>query len=129
MKVVTIFNVDVSKSNALVSKNPSLTVPDQTYTMRQILDRSRRGLPVSGGRVPLYDEDDDLPDIRTMDLCDIQEYKDKLEDIRRREREWQDKSNKKKEKDSFDKIVNDRLNQMLKEKEAKNEKGISEKAS
>lgn len=52
----------------------SLTIPDQTLSIRQILERHSRGLPIEGWRTPIWDgEDNDLPDIRTLDLAERQE--------------------------------------------------------
>lgn len=57
-----------------INNEPSLTVPDQSLTVSEILSRFTRGLPVSGARIPIYDVDDDMPDPRTMDLADRQSY-------------------------------------------------------
>lgn len=52
----------------------SCTVPDQTLTVRELLDRQSRGLSLSGVKVPIYDgEDHDLPDPRTLDLAEREE--------------------------------------------------------
>ena len=51
---------------------PSETVPDQSLTMRQILDRYARGLPLDV-KTPIWEEDDELnplPDVRTLDLTE-----------------------------------------------------------
>lgn len=67
----------------------SMTVPDQSMSLKEILDRFARGLPVTGARVPMYDEEDDMPDIRTLDLAERQEYaehfKRELTDIHQRQ--------------------------------------------
>jgi len=53
---------------------PSMTIPDQTLSIRQILERHSHGLPIEGWREPIWDgEDNDLPDIRTLDLAERQE--------------------------------------------------------
>lgn len=60
---------------------PSETVPDQTLTIKQILDRFARGLPVNRG-IQLYDEeheDNDLPDFRTMDFAEREEFREAAE--------------------------------------------------
>lgn len=55
-------------------KLPSKTIPDETLSIKQILERYARGLPIGGGRVPIYEgEDNDLPDPRTLDLAERQE--------------------------------------------------------
>lgn len=54
---------------------PSKTIPDQSMSMREIIERFAKGLSMDNARVPLYDEEDDMPDIRTLDLAEIEEYK------------------------------------------------------
>lgn len=56
------------------SESVSMTIPDQTMTVREILVRYARGLSISDGRVPIYEgEDDVMPDLAHMDLADRQE--------------------------------------------------------
>lgn len=58
---------------------PSLTVPDQVLSIRQIMDRFSRGLPIDGEQFAVYHgEDFELPDFSRMDLAEIQEYREKL---------------------------------------------------
>jgi hypothetical protein len=55
---------------------PSLTVPDQTMSMRTILDRYAKGLPVADGKDPIWDDDADNArgiNPKTLDLVDLQE--------------------------------------------------------
>lgn len=54
----------------------SQTVPDQTMSMRQLLDRYARGLPLAGAKDPLYYGEEDLPDLNRLDLAEIQELKE-----------------------------------------------------
>lgn len=56
-----------------VSKEPSLTVPDQSMSVKTILDRFAKGLPLGGQRVPIYEGEDAMPDMTHMDLADRQE--------------------------------------------------------
>lgn len=67
---------------------PSLTVPDQTMSIKEIMRRFAQGLPMEGEKVPVYDgEENDLPDSRTMDLADIQEMRERIKnDIEEGER-------------------------------------------
>lgn len=71
-----------------VNKLPSKTVPDQTMSMREIFERHVRGLPIEGVRVPVYDENDDMPDPRTLDLADRQriaeEAREEIAEIKKR---------------------------------------------
>lgn len=73
MKVRTIFNAQELRDTGEVNTSPSMTVPDQTMSVREIMDRYARGLPVGGSRLPQYDEEDDMPDIKTLDLVERQE--------------------------------------------------------
>lgn len=65
-------------------KLPALTVPDQTLSIREILDRFARGIPMENvAKIPSYDgEENELPDIRTLDLAEIQAYAQEAEDLR-----------------------------------------------
>lgn len=61
---------------------PSLTIPDETMSLREILDRYARGLPISGNE-PIYHVDDDgnpqhVPDFNHMDFADVQTYRENL---------------------------------------------------
>ena len=77
MRVKNYLNRDTFEKNYLVFTQPSETIPDQTLTIRQILDRYSRGIPMDI-KVETWDEnadiDDILPNPKTMDLVDRQEY-------------------------------------------------------
>lgn len=66
----------------------SQTIPDQSMSVREMMERHVRGLPVQGIKVPMYDEYDDLPDPRRLDLVERQElseqYQDKLDQIKKK---------------------------------------------
>jgi len=55
------------------------TVPDQTPSMRMILDRHQRGIPVEE-KIGTYNESYIYPDIRKMDLVEVQELKMELKE-------------------------------------------------
>jgi len=62
---------------------PSLTVPDQTMSMRTILDRFAKGLPVVDGKEPLWDDDAETSsgiNPKMLDLVDLQELGMKNQD-------------------------------------------------
>lgn len=48
----------------------SITIPSQTMSVRTILDRYARGLPLEGRRNPQY-YDGEFPDIAGLDLSEI----------------------------------------------------------
>lgn len=85
-----------------------MTQPDQTMSIKQILDRYARGLPMNAGKVPMYatdDEDGSLDHIEginmdTLDLSEKQQLvkmaKEKIDTIKqaaqkRKSKELQDK--------------------------------------
>lgn len=53
---------------------PSQTVPDQTMSIKTILERYAQGLPIDAEKNPIYeDEETNGINPRTLDLVDIQE--------------------------------------------------------
>lgn len=57
---------------------PSLTIPDQSFSVSELMERNKRGLPLGGGRVPSFSQDpenDMVPDLARLDLAEIQELK------------------------------------------------------
>lgn len=83
------FNREETNSIELYETNtqPSETVPDQTLTIPQILERYARGLPLESNKNPVYEENDPLDGIefRTLDLSEqmdfLQETRQKVKDI------------------------------------------------
>lgn len=85
-----------------------MTVPDQTMTARQILDRFAAGMPASAHvYTPTYNGDKYVPDFKNMDLADIEEYRRQAsEDIERHRatlaEEQREHAKKQREKDLND---------------------------
>lgn len=77
MKIKTYLNRDEFPKNYKVFTMPSETVPDQSLTIRQILDRYARGIPMDS-KAQIWDEnvdiDDIIPDPRRLDLSERQEF-------------------------------------------------------
>lgn len=60
---------------------PSLTVPDMTMTVSEILQKHAIGQPIMGqAGEPLYYDDEELPDPKKMDITELHEY---MEDNKR----------------------------------------------
>lgn len=80
-----------------VNNEPSKTVPDQAMTIDEIISRTQRGLPVTGVKVPMYNETDDgiLPDLRKLDISEFHELKKRMykaeKEIRKQLKEEEDK--------------------------------------
>lgn len=74
-----------------INNSPSMTVPDQSMTIQEIISRYARGLPLGGQRVPVYDgEEDPLEgvNINTLDLAErqqiLEQKKQELADLKQR---------------------------------------------
>lgn len=78
-RIKTPFNYMEFEQDHEVNNEPSLTIPDQTMTIPEILERYARGLPIGGSNEnEYYDEDDTLPDPRTLDLEERFQLADKI---------------------------------------------------
>lgn len=97
---------------------PSLTVPDQSMSVRELMRRSAQGLSL-GGRIPMYEgtgEDDDdlsLPDWHRLDLTEkadlIRANKERIEGLKKKMAEEAQKQKEAKEaKDKADREKNER---------------------
>lgn len=78
MKVKNSLNANEFDKNYQTFTQPSMTVPDQTMSIRTILERYSRGLPIGGRTDEYYDEDDTMPDYRTLDLTEIAELHEEV---------------------------------------------------
>jgi hypothetical protein len=82
-------NANTFAKNYQFNTSPSMTIPDQTMSIRTILERHSRGLPIDGVKSSIYDgEENDLPDWRRLDLAERQElahlYKNEIQDIKQK---------------------------------------------
>ena len=75
------FQTGYRKHNVPKEKNSGeiITVPDQTPSIRTLLDRHQKGIPLVE-KIGVYNESYVYPDIRKMDLVEIQELKMDLKD-------------------------------------------------
>lgn len=79
--VKTQYNRELHPCNYEINNEPSMTVPDQTMSIKTLLERYARGLPLEGVQNPIWQEGeefDDLPDPRTMDLSERQEFAEQV---------------------------------------------------
>lgn len=96
MKFQTVSNYDFRRQFYEDSDKPSLTVPDQTMSIQELLDRYAKGLPLDGQKVPIYrGDDDDMPDLTHMDLADRERAIDEAADELRMLNERADRKKKK----------------------------------
>lgn len=62
----------------------SEVVPDQSLSLKEILERFTRGEPLAIGREPVYhDSEDDIAKLPFMDLVDQEEYRESLLETQR----------------------------------------------
>lgn len=82
--VRTTQNRDRHYRHRKIFTQPSLTVPDMTMSMREILSRFTSGLPMDIGKEPIYHEDDYEQlgiNPRSLDLTDIHELKENADAV------------------------------------------------
>lgn len=109
MKFKTQYNSEEFEKNYEKSDMPSLTVPDQTMSITEILRRYASGLPLDKGKVPIWEGEEELPDIKRMDLVEIQELTqaaqevitDAEEKLNKRQQKLKDHADRKKWEETF----------------------------
>lgn len=100
MKFQTQYNAQEFPRIRERSNKPSMTIPDQSMTVSELVERNKRGLPLGGAKVAIWDENpetDFLPDIKKMDLAEIQEMKDNVQAIIKEKQADLEKIEKKKQ--------------------------------
>lgn len=63
----------------VVSIQPSMTEPDQCLSLREILQRYAQGKPLTKNNRLMYTGDDFTPDLRSMDLVEIDDLKKEVD--------------------------------------------------
>ena len=60
---------------------PSMTIPDQTISIKELVSRFAKGLPIAEGKTPIYDESGESEgiDLRKLDLSEIYDLKKQVE--------------------------------------------------
>lgn len=97
MKVVNALTYDWTKVPGETNTKPSLTVPDATMSLRELLDRYGRGLPVNGSEPVYHGEEVELPNLRAMDLTEIQALREaSAEQVKNLQEQATNESNTKK---------------------------------
>lgn len=80
---------------------PSMTIPDMSYTIQEILIRFSKGLPVTGNTAkPVYNGEMLVPDVKKMDISEIANLRDFMkEKIEARKAESEKIGREKREKE------------------------------
>lgn len=89
---------DLNAEREPKSNKPSMTQPDQALTIREILQRHTRNIPMNiQVKVPEY-SDEYTPDLKSLDLTDIERMQDENEEtILKYKQELEEKQKKKRE--------------------------------
>lgn len=70
--ITTKFNY-VYENYGEINTMPSATIPEDSMSLRDMLDRYARGIPLPESRLqPYYNDKEVLPNINNMDLADLQ---------------------------------------------------------
>lgn len=69
----TKFNYDHTRYGE-INDEPSMTVPGETMSLRDMLDRFARGMALPPRPEPYYNEQQQLPNLNAMDLVDRHDY-------------------------------------------------------
>lgn len=83
MRIVTQQNYVFENYPGREFKMPSKTVPDQSFTVRQVMDRYAKGLPITGvNKEAVYHGDDSMLGIDTskLDMAELQELRLQVSD-------------------------------------------------
>jgi len=88
---------------------PSLTVPDDSMSLMEILRRYSVGLPINGNSREQYYEEDYLPDLEKMDLEEIaqltMENQEKRELLQKQLKDLENEKKSRKDRETFDAAV------------------------
>lgn len=91
------------------------TVPDQTLSIRQILIRHTRGIPMPE-RVPIFEEEQSGIDPKKLELTDLMDLRDELLEETKKVAE----NSRKRAKKAYDDAIKEQAKQELAEMLAKN---------
>jgi hypothetical protein len=98
MRVKNQFSAQLFEKQYETNNEPSLTIPDQTLSIKQILERYASGQSLEG-KTAYYDEEETeeyTPDPRYMDLADREQmekdYKQEVEHIKTRAQKRKEKT-------------------------------------
>lgn len=69
-KFKTQYNAHLFPKNYEENNLPSATIPDQSLSVKDILQRYANGLPLGGAKVPVYNGEDYIPDLDRLDLAE-----------------------------------------------------------
>lgn len=90
-------------------KRISKTIPSQAMTPRELIVRFASGLPLNVGMKPVYEGEEELPDLDRMDNIERERYYDSLREQRDAVEERIKSARIKAEKMRADKVIEERV--------------------
>lgn len=101
--------------NMEINDEPSMTVPDMSMTVGELVKRFAQGLPLDGGKTPLWEEEGDMPDMVKLDLAERQQViEEAVEEIKTIEKRVKERKQRGQQME-LDKIVAARVQAKLDE--------------
>lgn len=101
--------------NMEINDQPSMTVPDMSMTVGELVKRFAQGLPLDGGKTPLWEEEGDMPDMAKLDLAERQQViEEAVEEIKTIEKRVKERKQRGQQME-LDKIVAARVQAKLEE--------------
>ena len=71
-------NAHTFETKGQENNKPSMTIPDQSMTLRELLIRYAKGLPLEGARTPIWEGEEGYEvDPETLDLAEREELAEK----------------------------------------------------
>lgn len=112
MKIKNMLNAEQFIYEGEKNHEPSMTIPDQTLPLKELISRFTRGLPISQFK-PVYDENGDLPDPRKMDLAELYEMRKaaalEIQSINETLRKQKEEQKQNADLEAFNKAVEDEI--------------------
>lgn len=105
--VKTPLNYNYKNNNYFKTTLPSCTVPDQTMSLKTLLERNSRGLPITGQeKEPQYYGDENPPiNPKTLDLTEINQLASENASLIKQLQDELRESTSKKEKEKLKKLL------------------------
>jgi len=112
----TVGNYDYTKSRKEKTDKPSKTIPDQSMSVREIVSRFAKGLPISGNsQQPIWEGENPIlpPNFQNLDMVEqrqiIQSLKTKVSQTQAELARKQAEAAAKKREEHIEKMVQERL--------------------
>lgn len=110
----TFLNYREEAPEAQIFTEKSQTQPDEVLSIRQMLERHVRGLPVTGVNEGVYypEEVGYVPDLKSLDLTEIEDYRDHYQtESKRIQTELDERTKLEKQAEADEKAIQEEIKQ------------------